>query len=146
MEPIARIVLRARPVVSGVAEGQALVSSESISFWGGYDPTTGEIVDRRHELSGQNAAGRVFAFPHGRGSSTASAVLIESIRLGKAPAALILATADSILSLGAIIADEMYGRSIPIVELNAEGMGRLKTGDRIRIDADGTVSVWDGRV
>ncbi|UCG58603.1 MAG: DUF126 domain-containing protein, partial [Phycisphaerales bacterium] len=79
-------VLIAKPIVAGSAKGQALVSNEPLSFWGGLCPHTGEIIDRRHELSGASAVGRVFVFPTGRGSSTSSATLLESIKNGVAPA------------------------------------------------------------
>ena len=89
-----------KPVVAGSAKGTALVSNEPLSFWGGLDPNTGEIIDRRHELSGSNAAGKIFVFPQGRGSSTSSGTLLESIRAGVAPAAIINLRTDPILALG----------------------------------------------
>jgi len=78
-----------KPVVAGSAEGIALVSREPLSFWGGLDTATGEIIDKRHERSGEIVTGRIFVFPQGRGSSTSSAVLLESIKTGTVPAAII---------------------------------------------------------
>jgi len=69
--------LTATPIIPGAASGRALVSSEPLSFWGGYDYHTGEIIDRRHPLSGQIAAGRVLCLPFSRGSSTTTAVLLS---------------------------------------------------------------------
>ncbi len=73
-------VMQGKIVIKGRAAGEALVSTEPISFWGGYDYRTGEIIDRRHPLSGMIAAGRVLAVPFTRGSSTTTAVLLEAVR------------------------------------------------------------------
>lgn len=105
----------ARTLVPGDASGPALVLDEPLSFWGGVDPTTGEIVDARHPQRGANVAGRILVMPSGRGSSSSSSVLAEAIRAGTAPAAIVLAEPDPILALGAIVARELYGRSIPVV-------------------------------
>lgn len=130
-----------KPVVAGSAEGTALVSNEPLSFWGGLDPHTGEIIDRRHELSGSNAAGKIFVFPQGRGSSTSSGTLLESIRAGVAPAAIINLRTDPILALGAIIADELYQQTMPIVVLSEGDFYSIREGDHLIIEPDGTVKV-----
>ena len=104
-------VLKGKVVIAGEARGEAVVSSEPISFWGGIDPRTGEVIDRRHECSGQNVKGKVFVFPTGRGSSTASAILLEAVRTGAAPAAIINLKVDPILAIGSIVADEMYKKT-----------------------------------
>ena len=134
-------VLSGRPVVPGSAQGVALVSREPLSFWGGLSASTGEIIDRRHELSGALVTGRVFVFPRGKGSSTGSAVLLESIRSGTAPAAIINLKTDPILALGAIVADELYHRSVPIVVLKEEDFYCIAEGDRLAVAPDGTVRV-----
>jgi predicted aconitase with swiveling domain len=130
-----------KPLVPGAAEGRALVSREPLSFWGGVDPETGDIVDRRHECAGANIAGRVFVFPSGRGSSTSSAVLMEGIRCGTAPAAIVNCTVDSILALGSIVADEMYGRCVPIVIVDKEVPYSIHDDDHIVIYEDGRMVV-----
>jgi predicted aconitase with swiveling domain len=127
--------------VPGSAEGIALVSAEPLSFWGGLDAATGEIIDRRHDRAGAVVAGRVLVLPAGKGSSTASAVLLDAIRAGTAPAAIVLLRPDPILALGSIVADELYGRSVPIVVLPAEAFRGLRDGDRLAIGPDGTVVV-----
>ncbi len=134
-------VLKGKSVVGGAACGEAIVSSEPISFWGGVDPRTGEVIDRRHELSGENVTGKVFVFPTGRGSSTASAILLESVRTGAAPAAIINLKVDPILALGSIVADEMYKRTVPIVLLDEEAFSSIKQGDRLTLETDGTVKI-----
>jgi predicted aconitase with swiveling domain len=134
-------ILTGKPVVPGSAEGTALVSSEPLSFWGGISPQTGEVIDRRHERSGAIVTGKVFVFPTGKGSSTSSAVLTESIRAGAAPAAIINLRVDPILALGSIVADEMYGQTIPIVVLPEEDFFSIKQDDYLVIKPDGKVLV-----
>jgi predicted aconitase with swiveling domain len=128
-----------RIVVAGDAEGAVLVSTEPLSFWGGYDPATGEIIDRRHPLSGQIAAGRVLALPNTIGSSTTTAVLLEAVRRGTAPAAILTIEVDSFLALAAIVAQEMYQRTFPILALTADQWTRLRTDSRVRVSLDGSV-------
>ena len=134
-------VLTGRALVPGFAKGEALVSTEALSFWGGLCPHTGEIIDRRHELSGVIATGRVFVFPQGKGSSTSSATLLESIKTGAAPAAIINLKVDPILALGSIVADELYHQTVPIVVLPKEEFSSIKQGDYVTIEPDGTVKI-----
>jgi predicted aconitase with swiveling domain len=105
----------ARTLVPGAARGPALVLDEPLSFWGGVDPATGDIVDVHHPQCDANVAGRVLVMPSGRGSSSSSSVLAEAIRAGTAPVAIVLHEPDPILALGAIVARELYGRTIPVV-------------------------------
>jgi predicted aconitase with swiveling domain len=139
------MTLRGTPIVSGTASGsvrgRALVSDEPLSFWGGYDQRTGEIIDRRHPLSGQLAAGCVLALRASRGSSTTAAVFLEAVRLGTAPAALITAQLDTFLTLASIVADEMYQRPVPIVVVTADDFSRLRTGQALTVQADGSVVI-----
>ncbi len=128
-----------RAVISGEAEGDALVGREPLSFWGGYDYHTGEIIDRRHPLAGSNAAGKILALPFTRGSSTTTAVLLEAIRAGTAPAAIVTTGIDSFFALASIVADVMYSKPIPIVALPPKEFMRLESGQRLRVRRDGTV-------
>jgi len=134
-------LIRGRPLVAGEAHGEALVADEPLSFWGGYDQSTGEIIDRRHPLSGEVAAGRVLAVPYARGSSTTTAVLLEAIRNGSAPAALLTTGSDSFLSLASIVAEEMWDRTVPVVALEPEALAGISSGDRVVVYRDGNVEV-----
>jgi predicted aconitase with swiveling domain len=136
-------VIRGRPVVRGAAEGEALVSAEPISFWGGYDYHTGEIIDRRHPLSGENASGRVLVVPFTRGSSTTTAVLLEAVRAGTSPAAILTTGADTFFALASIVANEMYGQGFPVVALEAGQFKSIRTGDRLKIERDGSILLLD---
>ena len=123
----------ARTLVAGEARGPALILVEPLSFWGGVDPATGDIVDVHHPQRDANVAGRVLVMPSGRGSSSSSSVLAECIRAGTAPAAIVLGEADPILALGAIVARELYGRTIPVVV--APGPAAVRTGDPLNVRA-----------
>ncbi len=132
-------VIQGRPIIPGEAEGEALVSREPLSFWGGYDHRTGEIIDRRHPLSGVIAAGRVLAVPLTRGSSTTTAVLLEAVRAHTAPAAILTTGMDTFFALASIVADELYRQPIPVIALTPEDFATLKTGERLRIERPGTI-------
>ncbi len=135
------VSLKGRAVVPGAAQGLAVVSQEPISFWGGVSPNSGEVIDRRHDRSGAILTGKIFVFPTGKGSSTGSAVLMESIRNGTAPAAIINYKVDPILALGAIIAEELYKKTMPIVVLSIADFAMIHDGDALTIQTDGTVLV-----
>lgn len=135
------VVIKGRALVAGDAEGEALVTDEPLSFWGGYDQRTGEIIDRRHPLSGQIAAGRVLALPASRGSSATTAVLLEAIKLGRAPAAIVTIAVDYFFSLASIVADEMYQKPIPTITLAPEDFAALRTGQRLRVCRNGALIV-----
>lgn len=122
----------ARTLVPGTARGAALVLDEPLSFWGGIDPATGDVIDVRHPQRGENVAGRVLVMPSGRGSSSSSSVLAESVRAGTAPAAIVLADPDPILALGAIVARELYGRTMPVVLAGESG---VRDGDVVLVRA-----------
>ena len=125
-------------VIAGDASGELLVATEPLSFWGGYDAATGEIIDRRHPLQGQNAAGKILAVPWTRGSSTTTQVLLEAIRAGTAPAALVTTETDMFLALASIVADEMYSRGLPIAVVSPADFATLVTGSNARL-ADGAL-------
>ncbi len=127
--------LSTRVLVAGSARGQAVVLEQPLSLWGGLDPETGTITDRRHPQSGVGLAGRVLVMPFGRGSSSSSTVLAEAIRLGTAPAAIVLLEPDPILALGAIVAKELYGRALPIVVVPPDDYRRIHTSDTVTVDA-----------
>ena len=125
-----------RTLAPGVAEGEALVLAEPLSFWGGMDPASGTLIDAHHPQRGALLTGRVVVMPSGRGSSSASSVLAEAIRAATAPAAVLLLEPDPIIALGSVVAAELYGAACPVVVLDAPDHRRLQTGDRLRVVAD----------
>ncbi|MBG6288325.1 aconitase family protein [Pseudomonas nitroreducens] len=126
--------------MGGSAEGALLHADTGLSFWGGVEPFTGEVIDRHHPLSGSFLPGRVLAIPSGRGSCTGSSVMLEILLNGHAPAALLLAEPDEILTLGVLVAQALFGRSIPVLCLGHEAFEQLSTGGWARIE-DGQVTL-----
>ena len=131
---MAVIVVSHRCLVPGAATGEALVSGVPISLWGGLDPETGEIIDRRHPLSGSIVTGRWLVVPHGRGSCSASGVFLESAHNGRAPCGVIVSQPDPIIGLGAILADEVLGIQIPMLQLDPDVWSQITTGTSISYD------------
>lgn len=130
----------ARSFARGGAEGEALVLSAPLSFWGGIDAETGRIRDPNHPEFGASVVGRVLVMPRARGSSSSSSVLAEAIRLRTAPSAIVLGAPDPILTVGALVAASLYDRACPIVVCAIDG---IATGDRVRLRAaaDGAADV-----
>ncbi|KQZ94017.1 hypothetical protein ASD64_03765 [Mesorhizobium sp. Root157] len=121
-------------------EGDALVLSQPISFWGGVDAKTGRIADVRHPQHGQCIAGRVLFLPGTIGSSSASAVLLELVHNGHAPAALVLHEPDAILLLGLIVGREMAWQGPVAVRLDRNRFHEFD-GRKVRITAEGAVGI-----
>ncbi|KAF5578590.1 DUF521 domain-containing protein [Fusarium pseudoanthophilum] len=126
--------------VQGQATAKLLASDLELSFWGGVDPQTSEIIDRHHPLSGQHFRNTVLAIPGGRGSCTGSGVMLELLLNGKAPEAIIFERREDILTLGVMIAEEVFDQSIPVVVLDKEDFRNL-----IRLNGQ-TIFVDDGYV
>jgi predicted aconitase with swiveling domain len=136
-----KIELIGKSVIPGTASGIALVSQEPLSFWGGYDWKSGEITDRRHPLSGENAKGKVLVVPFTRGSSTTTAVLLEAIREGTAPIAIITTATDFFFALASVVAGELYEKSFPLIALSDLDFSQLRTGDQIEILNNGKMII-----
>lgn len=138
---MAELILQGKVIIPGEARGRALVSNEPLSFWGGYDWQTGEIIDRRHMLSGSIAKGRILAIPFTRGSSTTTAVLLEAIRAKTAPAAIITTDTDFFFALASVVANELYSSPLPLVALTEKDFSQLRTGDELMIRNSGEVLI-----
>lgn len=130
---------QAKILVEGTAVGTTLVLAEPLSLWGGLNPETGEIIDRRHPQAGQIVSRRVLVLPSGRGSSSASSILLEAVKQGTAPAAILTSETDGILALGAAVAREMYNQAPPILVLSPRDYAQIHTGQQVEIRADGTI-------
>ncbi len=122
-------------IVAGVGEGLALVSSEPFSFWGDLDPKTGKIINPRSSLFGESVKGRIFVYPCGRGSSSTSAVLLEAIRCLNAPSAIINMVVEPILAIGALVGQEIYNRTVPILAVSEAVFRLLQTRDYLIVDS-----------
>ena len=136
------VSLTGRSLVAGAAQGALLFADVGLSFWGGVDASSGEVIDRHHPLSGEYLVGCVLAIPSGRGSCTGSSVLMELISNGHAPAALVLAEPDEILTLGVLVAQTIFARSLPVLCIGREAFATL--GDHAFARVDGaTLSLYE---
>ena len=133
--------LSAQVLQPGEAAGTALVLSEPLSFWGGFDPASGRVIDKRHPQTGAETAGKILLLPESHGSGGTPAGLAEAIRRGTAPAAIVLARADVNITIGAMIANELYGRVVPVLVITEEDFGFVREGDHIAISRDGKMTV-----
>jgi predicted aconitase with swiveling domain len=131
------IVLRGRGIVGGVAEGEALVTKETISGWGGMNPMKGTIIETRHELRGVSFKDKILVFPGAKGSSGWS-VMFHTARLaGTAPKALVFNEMTTKVALGAVVM-----RIPSVTDLDQDPLELIETGDWVRVDGDrGTVEV-----
>jgi hypothetical protein len=126
-----KIVLKGRKVVGGVAEGEAVVTKEPVSFLGGVNPDKGMVVERGHEAEGQVITGKVFVFPHGKGSTAGPYIMYAMSKRKTAPSGMINVQAEPIIAAGAAIGN------IPLVHrLDQNPLEVIRTGDFVRIDAD----------
>lgn len=133
----ATIILHGRQVVPGVAEGEALVTRDTISGWGGVNPRDGTIIETRHELCGQSFKDKVLIFPGAKGSSGWSAAFHMTRLTGTAPRALVFNDMTTKVALGAVVM-----RTPAVTGLDRDPLDVIKTGDWVRVDADhGTVEV-----
>jgi predicted aconitase with swiveling domain len=120
--------LKGRIISKGTAQEQALVTSMPISFYGGVDPNTGEVLEKRHELQGKSVKGKILVFPNGKGSTVGSYTLYRLKKNGMAPAGIINRECETVVAVGAIIS------GIPCVD--KIDISKIETGDIIRIEND----------
>jgi predicted aconitase/predicted aconitase with swiveling domain len=134
--------LSAYSILSGTASGPVIATGEALSFWGGVDPATGSVIDVHHPLHGVTITGGILMMPSSRGSCTGSGVLLDLALTGRAPAALVFSEAEDVLTLGALIAAAMFGKSLPVLRLSPaafEALCRAKSAriGETMIEADG---------
>lgn len=137
--------MRLEPLVAGALPLRAplLKLARPISFWGGVDPQTGEIIDARHPDRGTRIGGTILALPGTIGSSSSSSVLLELVRVGAAPAAILLVEVDAILLLGLLVAREMGWPAPPAWRCDGAAMASLSPGcyligEDARLEREGT--------
>ena len=125
------VILRGRKVVGGIAEGEAIVTRDTISGWGGIDPKTGTIIELRHELRGQSFKDKVLVFPGAKGSSGWSHFFHLARLANAAPKAMIFTTMTAKVALGAVVT-----RAPAVTDLDADPFTLISTGDWVRVDGD----------
>ncbi len=121
--------LKGIPLYRGWGEGRLLVLGEPLSFWGGVDPETGGIADPRHPRHGERLGGRILVMGHTIGSSSSSAIMLELLRNGTAPAGVVIGRPDAILVLGVLVARELGYPAIPFLRVEEEDVKRLREVD-----------------
>jgi hypothetical protein len=126
--------LTGRKIYKGIAEGEAIVTKDGISFYGGVDPDTGKVVEVGHELEGQSVTGKILVFPRGKGSTVGSYTLYRMKKNNTAPAAIVNEQIDTIIAVGCIISE------IPCVD--KIDVNKIKTGQKMVVNgSEGTVEV-----
>lgn len=133
-------LIRGRKVVGGYVEGEAMVTTQTISGWGGINETDGSIIERRHELVGQSFAGKILIFPGAKGSSGWSAFFHMTRINGVAPAAMLFTRMTTKIALGAVVT-----RVPAMTDFDQDIISEIRTGDRVIVNADeGIVKVIRG--
>jgi predicted aconitase with swiveling domain len=120
--------LKGRIIYRGKAGGEALVTTQPISFYGGVDPNTGVVIEKGHQLQGLSVKGKILVFPQGKGSTVGSYTLYRLKKNGAAPAGMVNRECETIIAVGAIISE------IPCID--KVDITRIKTGDRVRVEND----------
>lgn len=123
--------IHGRKISSGKAEGEALVTTQPLTFLGGVDPETGIVVERGHEIEGQSVSGKILVFPRGKGSTVGVYTIYGMKKKGTAPAGIINVKSESVIATGAIIS------KIPMLDsLKEDPLEAIKTGDNVNVNAD----------
>lgn len=133
------LVIRADVLVAGVALGEALVLDETLSFWGGFDPATGRIIDVHHPQFDQHVTGKILFLPQSRGSAGTPGGIAETLRNGSGPLAFVLGERDVNIGVGVLVANELYQFEVPVLQISREQMRSFRTGQQISIDSSGLI-------
>lgn len=135
------VSIQANVLIAGCAEGSALVLDDTLSFWGGFNPANGEVIDVHHPQHGQRVQGRILCVPRSKGSAGTPGGIAENLRNGNGPAAFVLGERDVNISVGTLVANQLYRLNVPVVEISLEQMRQIETGAAVTIDQDGTISI-----
>jgi len=118
--------MKGRIIFMGKGEGEALTTTQPISFYGGVDPNTGEVIEKGHELQGKSVKGKILVFPNGKGSTVGSYTLYRMKKNGTAPAGIVNRECETVVAVGAIISE------IPCVD--KVDISKIKTGDHVKVE------------
>ncbi len=133
--------IEARVLIAGSADGPSLVLDDTLSFWGGFNPVNGEIIDVHHPQYRQRVGGKILCMPQSKGSAGTPGGIAETLRNGSGPLAFVLGEPDVNISVGTLVANRLYDMNIPVLEISLEQMKQIKTGEAISIDQNGTISI-----
>jgi predicted aconitase with swiveling domain len=139
IQPVIKI--SSNVLIAGQANGKALVLEESLSFWGGFNPVNGEIIDIHHPQYRQRVGHSILFITESRGSAGTPGGIAETLRNGSGPQAFVLARRDVNISIGALVANKLYHLNIPVLEISPAQMSTITSGQDITIDQSGVISV-----
>ncbi len=133
--------IEASVLIAGSANGPALVLDDTLSFWGGFNPDNGEIIDVHHPQYQQLVGGNILCIPRSKGSAGTPGGIAETLRNGSGPLAFIIGDRDVNISVGALVANRLYDLEVPVLEVSLSAMKRIRSGDQLTIDQQGLISV-----
>ena len=129
-------------LIEGTASGPALVLEDALSFWGGFDPATGEIIDVHHPQRGCRVEGSILFIPESRGSAGTPGGIAETLRNGSGPLAFVLGERDVNIGVGVLVANRLYGLQVPVLAIDVAKMATITSGTPVEIDLAGGLSVF----
>lgn len=130
-----KIIMKGRGLVAGIAEGEALVSKESLVWSHGVDPESGVIDDKRAAIFGRSVKDKILVYPLGKGSTSGTTWMLETVRLGNGPKAILNAETEMIIVAGAVLSEKIYGKNIPVADkFDRNPADIIETGDWVRVD------------
>jgi predicted aconitase with swiveling domain len=133
--------IQGRVLVSGLASGPVMKLDETLSFWGGFNPVNGEIIDVHHPQHDQRVGQSILCIPQSRGSAGTPAAIAETLRNGSGPVAFILATADINIAVGVMVANRLYDLNVPVIEISLSQMARIGNGSNVQVAEGGSITM-----
>jgi predicted aconitase with swiveling domain len=133
--------IQGRVLVSGLASGPVMKLDETLSFWGGFNPVNGEIIDVHHPQHDQRVGQSILCIPQSRGSAGTPAAIAETLRNGSGPVAFILAKADINIAVGVMVANRLYDLNVPVIEISLSQMARIGNGSNVQVAEGGSITM-----
>jgi uncharacterized protein len=132
--------IMATVLIAGSAKARALVLDDTLSFWGGFNPDNGEIIDVHHPQYREKVGGTILCVPESRGSAGTPGGIAETLRNGTGPVAFILAKSDVNIAIGTQVANKLYDLKIPVVEVSLLELQTISPGEILSIDESGQIT------
>lgn len=136
-----KLTIDASVLIAGSANGPALVLDDTLSFWGGFNPQNGEIIDVHHPQYRQRVEGRILCIPRSKGSAGTPGGIAETLRNGSGPLAFIIGERDVNISVGTLVANRLYELDTPVLQVSLSEMKRIRSGDQLKINRQGVISI-----
>ena len=136
-----KLNIEASVLIAGAARGPAMVLDDTLSFWGGFNPGNGEIIDVHHPQYQQRVGGKILCIPRSKGSAGTPGGIAETLRNGSGPLAFIIGERDVNISIGTLVTNRLYELDIPVLEVSLSEMKRIRSGDQLKINRQGVISI-----